>query len=136
MKLPKMLLIIVVGYGLTLSNCRGDLKSVSLPEYTFFIQNNSKDTFRYSYSTLFPDTSILNNMDSVLIYPLQQTKIEFPTYLLPNFETNGYVEIFLFNVDTLRKYGWPTVASKYLVTRRYDLTYDSIKQDNNVINYP
>ncbi len=85
---------------------------------------------------MFPDTSILNNMDSSLIYPFQQNQIEFPVYLLPNFKTGGWVEIFLFNVDTLQKYGWQTVASKYLITKRYDLTYDSIKVDNNVINYP
>jgi hypothetical protein len=46
------------------------------------------------------------------------------------------LEIFLFNVDTLQKYGWQTVASKYLITKRYDLTYDSIKEHNNVMNYP
>jgi hypothetical protein len=137
MKLLKILLFIGAGYSLTFSTCKcGDLKSVSLPEYTFFIQNNSNDTFRYSYSTFFPDTSIQNNLDSSLIYPLKQQQIDIPVYLLPNFKTEGLLEFFLFNVDTLRKYGWQKVASKYLITKRYDLTYDSIKENNNVIDYP
>jgi hypothetical protein len=75
-------------------------------------------------------------MDSSLIYPFQQQQINIPVYLLPNFKTSGWVEVFLFNVDTLQKYGWQTVTSKYLITKRYDLTYDSIKANNNVINYP
>jgi hypothetical protein len=75
-------------------------------------------------------------MDSSFIYPSQQNQIAFPQYLLPDFETQGSVEIFLFDVDTLQKYGWQTVASKYLITKRYELTYDSIKANNNVINYP
>jgi hypothetical protein len=136
MNLSKMLLIIVAGYGLALSGCGGDLKPAALPTYTFYIQNNSKDTLRYSSSTLFPDTSILNNLDSSVIYPSQQSKIEFPTYLLPNFETSGWVEIFLFNIDTLQKYPWQTIISSYLITERYELTYDSIKADNGVIKYP
>jgi hypothetical protein len=133
----RMLLLMGIAYGLTLSSCRGDLEPVSLSDYTFYIQNNSTDTFKYSYSTLFPDTSILNNMDSsFLIYPFRQNQVIFPQYLLPDFKTNGLVEIFLFNVDTIRKYGWPTVASKYLITKRYDLTYDSLIENNNIINYP
>jgi hypothetical protein len=138
MKLLKIFLIIGVGFSLTFSTCKhGDLNSVSLPLYTFYIQNNSKDTFEYSYSTLYPDTSILNNLDSTfIIYPSQQGQIVFPVYLLPNFKTSGVVEIFLFNVDTLRKYNWQAITSNYLITRRYDLTYDSIEANNNVIRYP
>jgi hypothetical protein len=136
MKLPKILLIIVVGYGLTLSTCRGDLKSVTVAEYDCYIQNNSNDTFQYSISNLYPDTSIQNNLESYLIYPNQRHQIYIPVDFLPNFKTTRRVEIFLFNVDTLQKYSWPTVMAKYLVTKRYDLTYDSLMVDNNVINYP
>ena len=137
MKMLNILLVIGAELSLTCSTCTcGDLKSVTLPIYSFYIQNNSKDTFEYSFSTLYPDTSILNNIDTSPIYPHQQHEINIPAYLLPSFETKGQVEIFLFNVDTLQKYPWPTVMSSYLIAKRYDLTYDSIKADNNVISYP
>jgi hypothetical protein len=63
-------------------------------------------------------------------------QIGFPKYLLPDFEMQGSVEILLFNVDTVRKYGWQTVAAQYLIAKRYVLTYDSLKAANNVIKYP
>jgi hypothetical protein len=137
MTLYKLLFIVGLGYTLIFSTCtHGDLRSVSLPEYTFYIRNNTMDTFKYSSSTLFPDTTLQNNVDSTSIYPFQLGQINIPQYLLPNFETYGSVEVFLINVDTLHKYPWQTVASRYLIAKRYELTYDSIKDNNNVINYP
>jgi|SRR6185312_9774640 len=137
LKLSNIILIIGPIISLAFPACTsGDLKSVTLPKYTFFIQNNSNDTFKYSYSTFFPDTSIVNNLDSSLIYPNRQHQIDIPEYLLPNFKINGSLQIFLFNVDTLQKYSWQTIISKYLITKRYILTYDSLKVNNNVINYP
>ena len=128
-------ILLMLGTGVAFSTCRGDLRPVTAPTYNFFIQNNSADTFKYSFNIL-PDTSILNNIQSVLIYPGQLSKIYFPTLDLPDFKTTGTIEIFLFNIDTLQKYPWQTVMSKYLITKRYDLTYDSIMATNSVIKYP
>jgi hypothetical protein len=137
-KLFNVLFLAGMGYSVTFSTCTcGDQKSVSLPLYSLYIQNNSKDSFKYSYSTMFPDTSILNNLDSSFIYPSQQHQINIPAYLLTNFQTGGQqLEIFLFNVDTLQKYPWQTIMSNYLITKRYLLTYDSLKNVNNIISYP
>lgn len=55
---------------------------------------------------------------------------------MPNFQTKGFLELFLFNADTLQKYPWQTIVSGYLVAKRYILTYDSLKANNNIIRYP
>ena len=112
------------------------MKSETLTLDTFYLKNNSKDTLMYSYSTEYPDTSILNNLDSSIIYPSQLHPIYVPAYLLPNFKTKGRLELFLFNIDTIQKFSWQTITSDYLVTKRYDLNYDSVEAENNVIGFP
>ena len=137
MKLLRILLLTGAAYSLTFSKCQcGDLTPETVVEYPCFLRNNSNDTLNWSFSISWPDTTIENNLDTTPIYPLQLSQIYLPVNFLPDFKTTGVWEIFLYNVDTLRKYGWPTVASNYLIAKRFDLTYDSLQADSNIITYP
>jgi len=140
-----ILLCFTIVYSLILCLfCGCDLKSEPAPpSYTFYFQNNSEDTFGYIYSTHFPDTTldtiILQQMDIAnypLIYPHSKTVLYYFKDSLPNFETSGTLELFLINIDTIEKYSWQNIASKYLVARRYDLTYKDIIMSDSVITYP
>jgi len=151
MKNVKLILILLtIGYCLICFSC-GDLFIHTLPKYSFSIQNNSKDTLNYLYSTSYPDTSllpildtslvyhgtsILSIQDTSLIYPNTKHLIEIPKYLFPNFSKEGTIEIFLFNIGKFQNYTWNTIVSNYLIEKRYDLTFDSLKRMNNTIIYP
>jgi hypothetical protein len=118
-----------------------DLKSEPAPPaYTFYVQNNSQNSFAYILSNHFPDTTldsitVQQSGYNIFFSPNSKTLIYYPKSLLPNFETSGILELFLINSDTLQKYSPQYIASKYLITKRYDLTYKDIIINDSVITY-
>ena len=130
------ILLITIASSFIFTMCHGDLESNTVSNYTFYIQNNSKDTIAYTFSNLYPDNSLQKIDGTTIIYPYKKNKIDFQSYLLPNFQKYGILEIFIINFNTIQKYSWQEIASKYLITRRYDLTLDSIKKLDSLITYP
>jgi hypothetical protein len=121
--------------------CRGDLESVAAPPvYTFYLQNNSQDTFVYILSNQSPDTTLdslsVQQSISFVSFPNSKTELYFPKSSLPNFDTSGTLELFLINIDTLQKYSPQYIASQYLIAKRYDLTYHDIITNDSTVTYP
>ncbi len=115
--------------------------------YSFFtIKNNSASGICYSYSNSYPDTSIPNNkyLPTPIIAPSNviqsgesYTVVKAAT-LGDYFKSvpSGTMEIFIFDAQVVQTIPWDTVVTKYMVLKRYDLSLDSIKKMNGVINYP
>lgn len=101
------------------------------------IQNNSKDTIIFTYSTTYPDTSIgyLHSVIGTGILPNTNQTRSIPELNNSNYE-HGVIEILLFDWRTVRENSWNDIQSKYLILKRYDLTLDSLKKMNNTIVYP
>lgn len=111
----------------------------------YTIQNRSGEEIFYSTSTLYPDTSIhfgyMPNGESGApnsIGPGQQFRKLAPMTLDGYFSTipSGRLEIFIYDGKVFRTTSPDSMAKKYLILRRYELTEDSIKKLNGVITYP
>ena len=46
------------------------------------------------------------------------------------------MSVFIFHTDTLTKYPWEEVRDRYMILRRYDLSYDDIVRLYNKHNFP
>ncbi len=121
-------LITLLFLGL-LSSCKGVIYPV------FSIKNNSNKVLLYSYSTLYPDTSIAKVSSYKIINPeMNSEKINGPFGY--GTSSNGIVEIFLFDSVVYSTTPWDTIVKKYMILKRYDLTRDSINKMGGVITYP
>jgi len=113
----------------------------------FSIKNNSSKGICYSYSNLYPDTSIPKGNyvpsgspgpPSITIQPGESYSLLKAASLDSYFNsvTSGTMELFIFDSHTVETVSWDSVRTNYLILKRYDLTLDSIKKMNGVINFP
>jgi hypothetical protein len=108
----------------------------------------------YDLGVRFPDTSLRSNFYNVAGDTAATSSIQTETHVvLPsNINTyrlwgrwegeftdeipSGRLEIFIFDLGVLRNNSWDTIAKNYLILKRYDLTLDSLKKMNWLIQYP
>ena len=116
--------------------------------YDLKIENNSNLYLHYYLATdflcsttVYPDTllPVINNCINYIVKPhekyvMEVSYVKYDKYIkqLP-YDT---LSIFIFSKDTLDKYGWPEVQSKYKILRRYDLSSEDIKVLKDIIPYP
>ncbi len=94
------------------------------------IQNNSNKSICYSFSSLYPDTTIPNILNPFI--PPNQKGGPYPY----GTAANGIVEVFIFDKSIVETMPWDSIVKKYLILKRYNLTIDSIGKMGGVINYP
>ena len=135
----RILSIISITTMLT-SSCTNSCKNpLGLPvAYTIHIQNNSSKSVFYQISKIYPDTSIRDSLVAGGIAPSKQQPYEsrktWPKFFqaLPA----DTLSIFFFSPDTVHKYGWKQVQSKYLVLKRKDISLKDLETNNYIVTYP
>jgi len=113
--------------------------------YSIKVENRTNNTIMASagcskyHMSIYPDT---------LLPPLKPFLIRVNSndynYLDHSFKWEDVVSelpsdtlsIYIFDSDTVDIVPWPTVKSKYLVLKRYDLSLEDLKGMNWIITYP
>ena len=146
-----ILSIICVLQVLTAADCTKDTTN---RHYHINFKNNSKTTIWVIHNgEEFPDTLIpswerdprVDSMSAILpgensaeaIWSWDFFECEYGYTVYGN-DTVGYdtLSVYVFNDDTLARYGWQTVRENYLVHQRYDLSLDDLKLLNWQLYFP
>lgn len=108
--------------------------------YIFNIRNKGLTDIKYSVSKSYPDTSITDSISAQLnlIHPSKEDKYttsdKWPEFFskLPA----DTLSILFFSPDTVSKYGWKQVQSRYLILKRKDISLQDLENSNYVVTYP
>lgn len=98
-----------------------------------FITFENRSTLKLAISkqTNEPDTLIHDDEYSEIVLPGEKSDLSTPIKLSSD-KNRMFVTIFLYNKDTLDKYGFDYVKNGYKIVRRYDLVYYNKKKDRNL----
>lgn len=125
-----------------LSSC---IKDAALPGDigVIKINNNSSENIELDYSNSYPDTSLktnnLGDCDCGKIKPKSTCECNSRYGWKDHIKTmckGGKLMLFIFNKDTINKYSWDTVVSKYKVSKRFELSIEDLENSNWTITYP
>ncbi|SDF42973.1 hypothetical protein SAMN04487996_110278 [Dyadobacter soli] len=106
--------------------------------YTLHVQNNSSNLVFYKISKIYPDTSIQDSAVNGDILSLKQQPYESHKTWQKFFDAlpAETLSVFFFSPDTVRKYGWKQVQSKYLILARKDISLHDLEVNDHIITYP
>lgn len=103
--------------------------------YFFEIHNNSDRSFRYGVYRSYPDSGLLNfprldpkdvgKYDSKDKWPKFFSKLPADT-----------LSIFFISQDSISKYGWKQIQSRYLILARKDISLKDLEDSDYTITYP
>lgn len=116
------------------------IKNNTAEELIFIHPSYNRKTKSIENINLFPDTSLLAEkpINMPIIPAFSENYIDFKVKYEKVFEAipSGKLSIYLFSKDTLNKHTWEQIRQDYKVLKRYDLTYDELKQMNWTVSYP
>jgi len=142
MKFSKLIFILCI-WGLCSSiNACGKLKDN--PRF-IKLENNSHGIIHVDFQYNYPDTIILDRalVDHIdTIGPNKSIKV--PTASknrrwanhINDSNPQNVLMVFVYSLDTLKKYSWEEIQDDYKVLKRYDLTVNQIKQMDWTVTYP
>ena len=112
--------------------------------YPLYITNNADHTFGFDlglggHSGYYPDTLLPKTDFSVKnIQPGKRYNycIDFKWEKIFSRLPKDTMSVFIFHTDTLKKYTWEEVRDRYMILKRYDLSYDDIVRLHNKYNVP
>lgn len=106
--------------------------------YDLDIYNSSNNLIFYQISKLYPDTSIRDSLVTGGIAPSTSKSYESRKTWPKFFEAlpADTLSILFFSPDTVRKYGWKQVQSKYLILKRKDISLQDLEENDYLITYP
>lgn len=110
--------------------------------YFFTIQNNSSSRILYFVNNDYPDISIPDSLSTevrlVTLSSEENFKYEsskkWPKYF--NSLPADTLSIFFLSADTVSKYGWKQVQSRYLILNRKDISLQDLEDNKYLITYP
>jgi hypothetical protein len=133
-------IIITLIIAISLTACSNSCENpFGLPvAYTLHIQNNSNNLVFYKISKIYPDTSIQDSLVTGGILQSKQQPYESRETWSKFFEAlpADTLSVFFFSPDTVRKYGWKQVQSKYLILIRRDISLQDLEISNYIVTYP
>ncbi len=133
-------IIITLTIAISLTACSNSCENpFGLPvAYTLHIQNNSNNLVFYKISKIYPDTSIQDSLVTGGILPSKQQPYESRKTWSKFFEAlpADTLSVFFFSPDTVHKYGWKQVQSRYLILVRKDISLQDLETGNYLITYP
>jgi hypothetical protein len=133
-------IIITLIIAISLTACSNSCENpFGLPvAYTLHIQNNSNNLVFYKISKIYPDTSIQDSLVTGGILQSKQQPYESRETWSKFFEAlpADTLSVFFFSPDTVRKYGWKQVQSKYLILIRKDISLQDLEISNYIVTYP
>jgi hypothetical protein len=113
--------------------------------YEINLVNNSGHNIGYyfatggKYGTCYPDS--LPKTNEYIVYdiskvlrPGYESHLSWESYFqeLPK----DTLSVFIFHTDTLNKYSWEEIRRGYKILKRYNLSYNDLKQTNWTVTYP
>lgn len=106
--------------------------------YNFDIYNSSNSLIFYQISKVYPDTSIRDSLVTGGIAPSKQQRYQSRKTWPKFFESlpADTLSVFFFSPDTVHKYGWKQVQSKYLVLKRKDISLKDLEDNEYIVTYP
>ncbi len=130
-----LLVICTIGF---LNSCDDPLWVVK--KYSFKIQNNSSALIYYQVSKTYPDQAIPDSTAARIggIGPSNQQSYESKDKW-PKFFSNlpaDTLSVFFFSPDSVEKYNWKQVQSKYLILKRKDISLKDLVDNDYVVSYP
>lgn len=121
---------------------------VTEQRYPLYIVNNTNQNLYVffnedaHYKSIYPDTQITNFKDRLGL-PIKSFRKELIVDGSATWQSvyevnvpNDTLSFFIFNTDTLFKYPWDTIRSKYMILQRYDLSLKDLQNRNFELEYP
>jgi hypothetical protein len=108
--------------------------------YGFQVKNNSSGNILYQVSENYPDTTIMDfdkgrvGDISMMGSQIIDSKYPWPAYF-ENLPADT-LSIFFISQDTISKYGWKQIQSKYLILKRKDISLQDLEINNYLVTYP
>lgn len=113
----------------------------NLDERSVIITNNATHSITYYFlehaEHKYPDTAIETSVVLTSLPPGRSTTLFLgdPAYVY-KYQKVERMCLFTFHTDTISKYNWDVIRSEYKVLKRYDLSYDDLKQRDFNITLP
>ena len=107
--------------------------------YRFWIENESDDLIYFLVSYSYPDTIIPDSYDKIKGVsvgsetpydsddPWEEVFDELPSDTL---------SIFIFDGDSIDESNWQEIREGYKILKRFDISYDDLKQNKWIVTYP
>jgi hypothetical protein len=136
MRLLSIISVVAISTSACSNSCENPF---GLPvAYTLNIQNNSNHSVFYQISKIYPDTSIRDTLVTGGIASSKQQPFESRKTWPKFFEAlpADTLSVFFFSPDTVKKYGWKQVQSKYLILKRKDISLQDLETSDYLITYP
>lgn len=105
----------------------------------FWVQNDSRKLIFFLVSYNYPDTIIPDTYDEISNVPAwDKSPYDKKGKWKKIFEElpADKLSIFIFESDSIEKYDWDEIRSKYIIAKRYDLSYDDMEKNDWIVTYP
>jgi hypothetical protein len=120
-----------------LSNCKDNPPFDQT--YRLIIENKSSDRIYFLVGFAYPDTTIPSgNQNLIAVESNSKAPYDSDESWEEVFSKlpKDTLIIYAFNSDTIQKYTWPEIVSKYKISKRYDLSYNNLLDNNWIVTYP
>lgn len=108
--------------------------------YKFTIQNNSSKAISFQVGKNYPDVAIPNVEAArvIGINPLMHQSHESGEKWSEYFRKlpADTLTIFFFSQDTIKKYDWAEVQTKYMILKRKDISLQDLEKSKYILIYP
>jgi len=109
------------------------------PEYSLYMNNNSKKSIVFCEGELYPDTSLRkygfndNNINYYSVDAVTTKVFGFPSSIISQNDKRCY---FILDKEIVTSVPWDTIQKNYIVLKRYDLSLEDFKKLNWSLIYP
>jgi hypothetical protein len=106
------------------------------------VNNTSEKAIYVSWTRAYPDTSLKNMVNPTYNSQINKVgahRLQPDYYGDPSKAFFKYIDtlsVFVFDAQVLENTPWDTVKVKYLVLKRFDLSFDDLNKLNWIITYP
>ena len=107
--------------------------------YSFWIENKSDDLIYFLVSYSYPDTIIPDSYDKIKGVSVgSETPYDSDDPWEEVFEElpSDTLSIFIFDGDSIEESNWQEIREGYKILKRFDISYDDLKQNKWIVTYP
>ena len=116
--------------------CRNDTDC----HYNIYVNNRSDRAIYFDFSPLYPDTLFYDNPtssgDMFKLNPHQTSNDGHKSCVEGYFYRVPKIIYFIYDAQLLETTPWDSVAKKYMILKRYELSLEDLKRTNWTISYP
>jgi len=135
----KIIVISLCGISIFCTACKVYTPQSMTDERLHIINHSDRSIYAY-FCLNDPDTSIVNNINEPVDFPVKQGKDQsFPRCIILNksgswdsfFKEKNEtyrIHIFVFDANVIDNVSWKEVKKEYLILKRFDLSYKDLQQ--------